>query len=152
MERQPDKNSWVLVKSEVFDDEQEIKKGAIGRFVKRDGFLIVIDFFGKRLVLKPSHVIFLCNGVNLTMDESMKNLVRALDQFDQIQKGDPPHLHLPICESLIRSAQRSINGCHRAVEELDMAIENLPYCCDDKQVEYFPQHIGRAMLLMLGFL
>ena len=56
---QPDDNKWVLVKSEIFDDDQEIKKGTVGRFVRRDNFLIVIDFLGKRLVLKPSDVIFL---------------------------------------------------------------------------------------------
>ena len=87
------------------------------------------------------------------MDEVIKDLIRALEQFGQIQKGDPPHLHLPICENLIRRAQQGINGCPRAVEELDMAIENLHYCYDGqnnhyKAKEYFHQHIGMAMLLL----
>ena len=61
MEPQSSKNLWVLARKAIVVDGQQVKKGTIGRLLRHDGWLLVIDFLGRRIAAKPSDIICL-NG------------------------------------------------------------------------------------------
>ncbi len=59
MRNQPQKGSLILVTTSVFGDDQQIEKGTIGRFVRFDGWQLIIDFLGRHLSVRPLDVICL---------------------------------------------------------------------------------------------
>ena len=59
MRPEPYVGSPILVKKDVFNDNQQIKKGTIGRFIRFDGWQLIIDFLGTHLSVRPFDVICL---------------------------------------------------------------------------------------------
>ena len=91
----------------------------------------------------------------MVISKPVRLILRAVSQVYMIKQGDPSHLHLPVCKKLLIDAQRNLNGCTQAIRELEMAIEDLDYYCRDqvtyyKSGEFFLQHTGMAILVVLG--
>lgn len=59
MEPQSSKNLWVVANKSIFNDDQQVKKGMIGRLLRHDGWLLVIDFLGRHVAAKPTDIICL---------------------------------------------------------------------------------------------
>lgn len=59
MERNYTKGRWVIATTRLFDDDQQLDKWMVGRFLRYDGPLLIVDCSGHHIAVKASDVIFL---------------------------------------------------------------------------------------------
>jgi hypothetical protein len=59
MEPQPTNKTWVMNKEGIFEDSRQLKKWQVGRFIRTDAFLWIVDFGDGHVAVRPSEVICL---------------------------------------------------------------------------------------------
>lgn len=153
MEKDLTKGSWVTVAKDIFSDDQHIHKGVIGRVLGYDGLLIVADFSGNRVAIRPSDLVSLNK---LQISSAGNSVIETLETFEKVKKGDAPTLHMRQCERLLRAAHKDLKSTYsEAANEISLALEHLKCYFSDPRCyilapEYFYTHLGRAILCMLG--
>lgn len=149
------RGDWVILTQPIFDDEQQAERGAVGRVLRYDNFLVVVDFSGDHIVVNPSRLLSL-NGEQRAFGNALGKIVKALQMFDIVRKGDPLHLYSAGINNLLAAAQKALNSdCPPAATELQMSITHLGHYCSDQMTyytsrEYFRKHIHTAISFLLG--
>lgn len=129
MEEQKSNYRWIIVISDVSNDDQELPRiPMVCRFSgKYDGPLLVVDHLGYRLEVKESDVVFL-DELHGASNPTIKKIRNALELIWKVNQGDPPSLHSTKCMTLLRSVKKDFNNPYpEASIHIDMAIDNINY-------------------------
>lgn len=159
MTQQPTKGIWVLARKNVFEDERQFEKFEVGRFVRIDDHLWIVDFFDRHVSAKPFNEVIYLNG-QITITMPVKSLVKALDLFGKAraESGAADYYLDRVKKILVGTMSALKNPCVRikeVKEEIQNAILHVDLYKENPKENYnsptyFREHIGHAIGLALG--
>ena len=145
------RKSFIVLR-DVFGDDQDIRKGTIAYFTRRDGWLLVLDTLCYHIVVKINDVELLDN-LFPQMNPAGVNIRKALDLIETMARSRDPRPYWRACYNQLMTSRSHLGEISR--DEINIAIEDLKYYVDDPfsmrtQLGNVLLHVGRAILFDLG--